>query len=223
MKIKYLATALLATTLISTPLFAKDKNKYEPLVIKKGIDKSTPVNSSSETSTDEMEIAKKGESPKAADFGRKISVEGQAHRATVAGGGDSEELQSSKGYIKIGDIKGESTSVESDLNKDIDKASTKELKFGTRVSTEGQAHRATVTGGGDSEELQSSKGYIKIGDIKGNSTKASSAIPPSISGLEVTAPSQSAISDESNDGEESDCDDLKENERCVDGHVTVLK
>ena len=171
MKIKLLAIALLSTTLIASPLLAKDKVK--PVNTIKKMDKYSPASLAVQTSANEMEVAKK--------------------------------------------------KTESDLNKDIDKASTKELKFGTRVSTEGQAHRATVTGGGDSEELQSSKGYIKIGDIKGNSTKASSAIPPSISGLEVTAPSQSAISDESNDGEESDCDDLKENERCVDGHVTVLK
>ena len=86
----------------------------------------------------------------------------------------------------------------------LENASTKELKFDTTVPTEGQVHRSVE--GADNSENRSSASYIKIGDIKGESTKSSSAIPPSITALEVTAPNQIPSSNDSDNSDDEDGD-----------------
>ena len=80
---------------------ATGKRTHEPLVIKQGIDKASPV-AGDETDDNASQ------SSKASSFGSRISTEGQTHRGSADTNDNDSDSQSSKAFIKIGDIKGES-------------------------------------------------------------------------------------------------------------------
>ena len=240
--------ALLSATLVASPLLAKDKKKIEPVTMQKRIDQSSPVNLNTDTVENELRNGSNKRS-------NPMFVDTQSKGEMIDDKTSESTNEREKGS---GMATGKRTHKSVKDTEQLDNASTKELKFGTRISTEGQAHRATVAGGGDSEELQSSKGYLKIDDIKGESTRATEEVQPnriefknaiaadldgdsgddgdtsssdkaSRKGYNYyKAQSNSASSkdadttEEAKVGEEA-CSNLKDNERCVDGHVTVLK
>ena len=98
---------------------ATGKRTHEPLVIKQGIDKASPV-AGNETDDNASQ------SSKASSFGSKISTEGQTHRGSADTNDNDSDSHSSKAFIKIGDIKGEGKAAESDMKLgDIKGESTK--------------------------------------------------------------------------------------------------
>ena len=161
--------------------------------MQKEIDKATPQ--ASEVAEAAKEINKS--SPKSS---QNKGVGGQTHGQHNRGNNKAPDADTSTtaGYLKIDDIKGES--------KDTD-------------STSG--NRAT-----DYNSSRSNKqGIIEIDtdtDDTDSDTDLTKAIPPSITALEVTAPTKI-------ESKPVDCDALPESttkeqkEACHRGHVTVLK
>lgn len=139
MKIKHLAIAILCTTLISSPLFAKDKVK--PVKVTKSMDAASPAAAVDQT-TDELEVveSQKEISPRDAASGMATGKRISNPESTP------QENSASDVFIKIDDIEGESTKASSSsVIKELDKSSPKSsetvqpdrIEFKNAVATDG--------------------------------------------------------------------------------------
>lgn len=161
MKIKYLAIVLLAGGLLTSPLLAKDKVK--PVKTINQMDKASPANMSVQLSSDELEVAKKkaeGMSSETEVIESKADIDDKGTSGMATGKRTHEPVSttSATAYLKIDDIKGETSRAADEENPDrIDfkssaapanhntTRSNKTLRS-TDSSTEGDTNKAaTVT------------------------------------------------------------------------------
>ena len=110
MKIKYLAIALLSTTLISNPLFAKDKVK--PIKVVKVMDAASPAAAVDQTTVDELKVVESQKVISTRDVASGMAKGKRTHAATSTA---TSENTASDVFIKIEGIEGESTKASSTI------------------------------------------------------------------------------------------------------------
>ena len=212
MKIKHLAIAILSVTLVASPLLAKDKKKIEPVTMQKRIDQSSPVNLNTDTVENELRNGSNKRS-------NPMFVDTQSKGEMI----DDKTSESTNEREKGSNMaSGKRTHKPVNDTEQLENASTKAHKLGARISTEGQAHRA-VSGTNEAGDMadNSKRAALKIEGIVGESKDEDHSMK--FDGVDGESKDvDHSISPEHSTADDT-CGDLKENERCVDGHVTVLK